>query len=75
MVTRGGPADTPMAKARRDRGLRQEDVATAIGIQRTSYTHIERGTKKPSLAVALRLAQFFSVDVSVLFGEERDTEQ
>lgn len=67
MVTRGGPADTPLAQARRTRRLRQEDVAKAVGIGRTFYTHIERGTKKPSLAVALRIARFFGSDVTTLF--------
>lgn len=73
LVTRK-PANNPLVQARQSKGLRQSDVALAVGISRTGYTHIERGTKRPSLDVAMKLANFFNQPVETLFGEERDTQ-
>lgn len=50
------------------RGLTQAHVAELVGLSRPAYTHIERGTKKPSLSVAMKLAQLYGVDVTQLFG-------
>jgi putative transcriptional regulator len=68
--TRSGPANTPLFRARKKAGLRQSDVATALGVQRVTYTHIERGTKKPSLPLALKIADFFGTTVDQLFNLE-----
>lgn len=62
-----------LIRARKNLGLSQQAVATAVGISRSFYTLIERGVRNPSLPVALSIAKLFGVSPEELFapGEER----
>lgn len=51
-------------------GLTQEEVAKALGTERTTYTYYERGTHKPSLDRIKALAKLFNTDVATLLGED-----
>lgn len=48
-------------------GLSQEGFAYRCGIHRTYMTHIEGGTKMPSLGIVARIARGFDVELSELF--------
>ena len=50
-----------MARARKARGLSQEDLAFAAGIDRTYVSGIERGRRNPSLLMIARLAEALGV--------------
>lgn len=54
---------------RTERGFSQEGFAYRCGIHRTYMTHIERGTKLPSIDVVARLARGLGVEISSLFAE------
>jgi transcriptional regulator with XRE-family HTH domain len=54
---------------RTQRGLSQEGFAYRCGIHRTYMTHIEQGSKMPSIQVVARIARGFEVEISELFGE------
>ena len=47
---------------RLDRGEKQEAVANAIGVERSTYTKLEGGRNKFSLDMIVRLANYFDVD-------------
>lgn len=49
------------------RGYTQQDIATSIGIDRSSYTNIELGVKNPSLQVALNIKKALSYDDDDIF--------
>lgn len=51
-------------------GLTQEEVAKALGTERTTYTYYERGTHKPNLDRIKALAKLFNTDVATLLGED-----
>lgn len=51
---------------RKRRGLRQEDVANYVGISRESYSQIERGIRDPGLNTAVKIADFFNINVRLL---------
>lgn len=60
--------DTPL-KARRQtdpRDLTQEQVAEILQIHPRYYTEIENGTKRPSLGLLVRIAQFWGMGVDEL---------
>ncbi|MGE5553937.1 MAG: helix-turn-helix transcriptional regulator [Betaproteobacteria bacterium] len=57
-----------LIEARRRAGLSQKEVAAAVGVSRSFYTLVERGSRNPSLPVALRIARFFDTDTKDLFG-------
>lgn len=54
-------------KIRQDKSLTQEQLAQAVGISRSFYTLIENGYRKPSLKVAIKLAQELDCQVEELF--------
>lgn len=55
-------------KAYRDaRGLTQEETAQLSGISRSYYTHIEQGTKTPTVEVAKDIAKTLKFDWVTFF--------
>jgi putative transcriptional regulator len=52
---------------RLERDMTQEDLAQAVDVSRQSINSIERGRYTPSLALALRFAQFFHCSLDDLF--------
>ncbi|MCD8295789.1 MAG: helix-turn-helix domain-containing protein [Clostridia bacterium] len=51
---------------RKARGLKQEDVATFLGITKSAYGNYELGQREPSLASLVKLADYFNVSVDYL---------
>ncbi|MGN0758003.1 MAG: helix-turn-helix transcriptional regulator [Candidatus Ventricola sp.] len=54
---------------RRERGIRQEDLAQALGVSRQTIISLEKGKYNPSLALALRLARYFAMPVEAIFDD------
>ena len=54
---------------RKARGFSQEGFAYRCGVHRTYMTHIERGTKMPSIDVVARIARGFETEISAMFLE------
>ena len=57
---------TNIKQERIKRKLTQREVADYVGIHITTYSNIERGLRNPSLDIALKIADFFGVDVKSL---------
>lgn len=49
------------------KGLTQEQVAILSNISRSHYTHIEQGTKTPSVDVAKRIAKQLGFEWTIFF--------
>ena len=54
---------------RRERGIRQEDLAQALGVSRQTIISLEKVKYNPSLALALRLARYFAMPVEAIFDD------
>lgn len=48
-------------------GLTQEQIALLSGISRSYYTHIEQGTKTPSVGTAKSIAKVLKFDWTLFF--------
>ena len=59
-------------KLRGSRGLRQEELARALGVSRQTISSLENGRYNPSILLAHRIARFFgkSIEEVFLFDEE-----
>lgn len=55
---------------REARKLTQEETASLSGIARSYYTHIEQGTKTPSVEVAKSISKVLKFDWVVFFEKE-----
>ena len=53
---------------RKTRGMSQEQLAHAAGIDRTYASQIERAIANPSLSVLCRIADVFEMDLKDLFN-------
>ncbi|WP_226088518.1 helix-turn-helix domain-containing protein [Vibrio bathopelagicus] len=56
---------------REGRKMRQEDVAKAIGITKSTYIKYEKGTQSLQLEVVEKIARLYGVSVSELVGGEK----
>ena len=59
-----------IAMLRAERGISRRQLADALGIHYQTVGYLERGEFRPSLYLALRLANFFEVPVEVIFSLE-----
>lgn len=54
---------------RKERGIRQEDLALALGVSRQTIISLEKGKYNPSLALAFRLARYFALPIEQIFDD------
>lgn len=61
------PADR-IRQLRKDNALTQTQLASRLGIDRTTLTKYETGERKPDVATLYKLADFFHVSLEYLTG-------
>ena len=54
---------------RKERGVRQEDLAQALGVSRQTVISLEKGKYNPSLALAFKLARYFALPIEEIFDD------
>jgi putative transcriptional regulator len=57
---------TALIVARKKRHLTQEQAAEKLGLSRKFYGEIERGQRDMSLETAIKIADFYNIDVRKL---------
>ena len=57
---------------RRQRGIRQEDFAKAMGVSRQTISSLETGRYNPSIFLAYKIARFFGLTIEDVFIFEDD---
>jgi putative transcriptional regulator len=50
-------------------GISQTELGRRVQLSQGALSHIERGTRRPSLDAAIRLARVFGLTVEQLFAE------
>lgn len=61
-----------LRELRKNRGLRQKDIAETIGVSPQSYGYYENGVNKPDPEMLIKLADFFQCSTDYLLGREDD---
>lgn len=56
-----------LKQLRREKGLRQEDLADAVDVSRQTIIAIENGRFNPSLELALKICQFLGKAIEEVF--------
>lgn len=56
-----------LIKARKQALLTQAEIANKLGIARAAYAHYERGTRTPSIDMALKIADILGCKVEDIF--------
>ncbi|MCC5911364.1 MAG: helix-turn-helix transcriptional regulator [Clostridiaceae bacterium] len=52
--------------------MKQEDLATLVGVRRETISHLEKGKYNPSLKLAFDIAKVFNTSVEELFEFTND---
>lgn len=60
---------------RKERGIRQEELARVLGVSRQTIGSLENGRYNPSILLAFRIARFFGMAIEDIFLYEEDKEQ
>ena len=61
-----------LIRARKARGMTQEEVAEVIGISRQSYSKWEQGETIPDIEKCDRLAKFYGVAIDALVHQDKE---
>lgn len=60
-----------IALFRAEQAVSRRELAEAVGVNNQTIGYLERGDYKPSLELALKIAQFFRVNVEMIFSLTR----
>ena len=66
---RGETVKNNLEALRRERGIRQEDLASALGVSRQTVISLEKGRYNPSLALAFKLSRYFGLPIEGIFDD------
>lgn len=56
-----------LEEIRKQRGIRQEDFARAMGVSRQTISSLERGRYNPSIQLAYKIARYFEMTIEEVF--------
>ena len=57
---------------RRERGIRQEELAAALEVSRQTIGSLENGRYNPSIVLAFKLARYFDMRIEDIFIYEEE---
>ena len=58
---------------RKERGIRQEDFAKAVGVSRQTISSLETGRYNPSILLAYKIAKYFGMTIEEVFVFEEES--
>jgi putative transcriptional regulator len=59
-----------LAVLRAERGLSRQQLAEALGVNYQTIGYLERGDYNPSLELAFRIAEYFSLPIEAVFSRQ-----
>jgi putative transcriptional regulator len=61
-----------LEEIRKQRGITQEELATALEVSRQTIGSLENGRYNPSIILAFKIARFFEMSIEEIFIYEED---
>lgn len=61
-----------LEEIRKQRGIRQEELAAALEVSRQTIGSLENGRYNPSILLAFKIARFFDMSIEDIFIYEED---
>ena len=61
-----------LEELRKQRGIRQEELAAALEVSRQTIGSLENGRYNPSILLAFKIARYFGVGVEEIFIYEEE---
>ena len=63
-----------LEELRKERGIRQEELAAALSVSRQTIGSLENGRYNPSILLAFKIARFFNTSIEEIFIYEEDAQ-
>ena len=60
---------------RKERGIRQEELAKMLGVSRQTVSSLETGRYNPSIALAFKVARCFEMSIEEIFIYEEEMQK
>ena len=60
-----------LKRLRKNKGLKQQEIADLVHVNRVTYTNWEKGKREPSFEILVKLADLFEVSLDWLFGRDK----
>ena len=64
-----------LRQCRKEKGLKQQELADELGIIYRTYRRYEAGETEPDISTAVKLADFFGVSLDYLSGRSETRER
>ena len=61
-----------LEEIRKNRNLKQEELADFLSVSRQTIISIEKGKYNPSIILAFKIAKFFEMDIEEIFIYEEN---
>jgi putative transcriptional regulator len=61
-----------LEEIRKQRGIKQEDLASALEVSRQTIGSLENGRYNPSITLAFKIARYFSMSIEEIFIYEEE---
>ena len=69
---RGNTVKNRIEEIRKERGIRQDELAKAMGVSRQTISSLENGRYNPSIFLAYKLARYFGMTIEEVFLFEEE---
>ena len=71
-VNREGYLKNRLEELRTQRGIKQEDLASALEVSRQTIGSLENGRYNPSIILAFKIARYFDMSIEDIFIYEEE---
>ena len=61
-----------LEEMRKERGIKQEELAISLEVSRQTIGSLENGRDKPSILLAFKIARYFNVSIEDIFIYEEE---
>ena len=61
-----------LEEIRKERGIKQEELAAALEVSRQTIGSLEKGRYNPSITLAFKLARYFDMSIEDIFIYEEE---
>ena len=62
-----------LEELRKQRGMKQEDLAAALEVSRQTIVSLENGRYNPSIMLAFKIARYFQMSIEEIFIYEEES--
>lgn len=73
-IERGKYLKNRLEELRKQRGIRQEELADQLEVSRQTIGSLENGRYNPSIILAFKIARFFGMSIEEIFIYEEEQE-